>query len=49
MTMAGFEVTCDTDDTILLDEIVDDVLLVPVDPAGDGDEEELPRVNCAHA
>ena len=32
-------------DAVLLDEVVDDVLLMPVDPSGDGNEEELPRVN----
>ncbi len=36
-------------DAVLVDEVVDDILLVTVDPAGNGDDEESPRVNGAHA
>ncbi len=31
-------------DTILLLKVFDDVLLVPIDPAGEGGEEDLPRL-----
>ncbi len=37
------------EDAVLLDEVIDDILLVAVDPAGDGDQKELPRVKRAHA
>jgi len=36
-------------DTVLLNKVVDDLLLMVVDPASEGDDEELPRVNCAHS
>ncbi len=31
-------------DPVLFDQVVDDVLLMPIDPAGNGDEKQLPRV-----
>ncbi len=37
------------EDAVLLDEVIDDILLVTVDPASDGDQKELPRVNRSHA
>ena len=36
------------EDSVLLEQIVDDVLLVTVDPAGEGDQQELPWVERAH-
>ncbi len=36
-------------DTVLLNQVVDDLLLMVVDPASDGEDEELPRVKCAHS
>ena len=35
-------------DAILFDEVIDHVLLMAVDPTGDGDDEELPRLNGSH-
>ena len=37
------------ENTVLLDEVIDDVLLMPVDPASERDQKERPRVNSAHA
>ena len=37
------------EDAVFFSKIVDDVLLVPLDPARDGDDKEVPRVKCAHA
>ena len=34
-------------DAVLFQQIVDDMLLVPVEPAGRSDEEELKRLECA--
>ena len=34
---------------VFCDKIVDDILLMPMDPAGNGEDEELPRLNCGHA
>jgi len=36
------------ENAVLLDEVIDDILLVTVDPASDGDQKELPRVKRAH-
>ncbi len=36
------------EDAVLLDEVINDILLVTVDPAGDGDQKELPRMKRVH-
>jgi hypothetical protein len=36
-------------DSVLLDQVVDDVLLMAIEPAGEGYDEELPGVKRAHA
>ncbi len=36
------------EDAVLLDEVIDDILLVAVEPSSDGDQKELPRVKRAH-
>lgn len=36
-------------DTVLFDQLVDDLLLVAIEPAGDGDQKELPGGEAVHA